>query len=99
MKRKQNGKNDAAGIYAQMTKGVHATEQGFDGEDSELTSRNDGSTNQNSKKLQQWRVSAWERRLSELADYRKIHGHCKCSLQLQQKHPVGCVGRNAETAI
>jgi hypothetical protein len=55
--------------------------------DSEQTSRNDGSANKHSQKLstskpassasiQQWRVSAWEGRLSELADYCKIHGHC-----------------------
>jgi hypothetical protein len=54
---------------------------------SELTSRNDGSTNTYSQKLstlkppsnssgQQGRGSVWEDRLSELAEYRKIHGRC-----------------------
>jgi hypothetical protein len=48
--------------------------------DSEQASRDDGSAN-NSKPPskasgRQWRVSAWEDRLSELADYRNIHGHC-----------------------
>jgi hypothetical protein len=55
--------------------------------DSEQTSRKDGSANKHSKELstskppsnaswQQRRVSAWDGRLSELADYRKLHGHC-----------------------
>jgi hypothetical protein len=55
--------------------------------DSEQTSQDDGSTNEFSQKLstskppsnasgRQWKVSAWEDRLSELAEYRKIHGHC-----------------------
>jgi hypothetical protein len=53
--------------------------------DSEQTSPDDGSTNEHSQKrstseppsnasLQQ--CSAWRDRLSEIADYRKIHGHC-----------------------
>jgi hypothetical protein len=78
-------KNDAKKLCAQMMKGVEATEQGV----GELiqTSRDDGSAIKHSKKLstskpsskasgRQWRDSAWEDRLSELADYRKIHGHC-----------------------
>jgi hypothetical protein len=56
--------------------------------DPEQTSRNDGSAKKPSKKLsalrppsnasrRQSRVStAWKKRISELADYRKIHGHC-----------------------
>jgi hypothetical protein len=55
--------------------------------DSEHTSQNDASANNHSKKLsaskppsnasgRQCRVTAWEDRMSELADYRKIHGHC-----------------------
>jgi hypothetical protein len=55
--------------------------------DSEQTSRNDGSANKHSQKVstskppsnasgRQRRVSAWEDRLSELADYRKIYGRC-----------------------
>jgi hypothetical protein len=56
--------------------------------DSEQTSRDNGSANMHSQKPstseppsnasgRQWKVSAyWKDRLSELADYRKIHGHC-----------------------
>jgi hypothetical protein len=55
--------------------------------DSEQTSRDDGSTNMRSQKVstskpqsnasgRQFSVSAWEDRLSELAEYGKIHGHC-----------------------
>jgi hypothetical protein len=55
--------------------------------DSEQTSRDYGSANTHSQTLstskpppctlgREWRVPAWEDRLSELADYRKIHGHC-----------------------
>jgi hypothetical protein len=53
---------------------------------SEQTSRKDGSANKHSKKGStlkppsnasvRQRLVAWEARLSELADYRKIHGHC-----------------------
>jgi hypothetical protein len=47
--------------------------------DSEQTSRNDGSANKHSKKLstsKQRRISAWDGRFSELADYHKLNGHC-----------------------
>jgi hypothetical protein len=52
--------------------------------DSSQTSQNDGSANKYSQKLSTshpppnaaGRYSAWEDRLSELADYRKIYGHC-----------------------
>jgi hypothetical protein len=51
--------------------------------DSEQTSGNDGSTNTNSQKLLTLKplsnssgVSVWENRLNELAEFRKIHGHC-----------------------
>jgi hypothetical protein len=55
--------------------------------DSKQTSRDDGSPIKHSKKLsaskpssntsgRQYRVSAWEDRFTELADYRKIHGRC-----------------------
>jgi hypothetical protein len=54
---------------------------------SEQTSRDDGSTNKHSQKAstskppsnelgRQLKGSPWEVRLSDLADYRKIHGHC-----------------------
>jgi hypothetical protein len=63
--------------------------------DSEQTSRNDGSANKHSQKLstsqppsnapgRQWRVSAWENRLSELAEYRKIHGHCNVPISYKE---------------
>jgi hypothetical protein len=85
--RERSAKNDAAGKSLQILKGVHATEQDVDGEDSEQTIRNDGYAKTDSQEpstskppsnalRQQLRVSAWEDRLSELADYRKIHGHC-----------------------
>jgi hypothetical protein len=55
--------------------------------DSEQTSRDASSPNKQSQKLstskpssntsgQQYRSTAWEEWLSELTDYRKIHGHC-----------------------
>jgi hypothetical protein len=53
--------------------------------DSEQTSRDDGSANRRSQRLSTSKPpskasgrqgSAWEDRLSELTDYRKIHGHC-----------------------
>jgi hypothetical protein len=61
----------------------------------EQTSRNDGSTNTNSQKIQksksqsnasvrQW-VSAWDDRLCELADYRKIYRHCNVPTGMRYK--------------
>jgi flagellar biosynthesis GTPase FlhF len=47
--------------------------------DQERTSQNDGSANKHSQKASTSKPSSyspWEDRLSELADYRKIHGHC-----------------------
>jgi hypothetical protein len=55
--------------------------------DSNRSSRNNRSANKHSKKRstskptpnaagRQGRYSAWKDRLSELADYRKVHGHC-----------------------
>jgi uncharacterized protein YerC len=80
-------KNDAVGNCAQLMKGDHVTKNNVGSEDSEQTSRDDGSANKHSQKLstskppsnasgQQWRVSAWEDRMIELAAYREIHGHC-----------------------
>jgi hypothetical protein len=57
--------------------------------DSEQASRDTGSVDEYSQKLststapsnasgrRQWKVSAWGDRLSELADFRKSHGHCR----------------------
>jgi hypothetical protein len=64
MKSKRSAENGA---------GVEATGEDIGNEGSEETSREDGSG-------QQWRVSAWEDRLSELASYRKLHGHCNVPL-------------------
>jgi hypothetical protein len=73
--------------------------------DSEQTSRDDGSANKRSQKLsttkppsnasgRQGRVSAWEERLSELADYRKIHGHCNVPSRYSKNTKLGqWVGR------
>jgi hypothetical protein len=83
-------KNDAVGNCAQLMKGDHVIKNDVDSEDSEQTSRDDGSANKHSQKLstskppsnasgQQWRVSAWEDRMIELAAYREIHGHCNVS--------------------
>jgi hypothetical protein len=68
--------------------------------DSKQRSRDDGSTNTHSQKLstmkppsnasgRQWRVSAWEERLSELADYRKIHGHCNVPQKYSENNNLG----------
>ena len=44
--------------------------------DSEQTGRDDGSSNKHTQNRSTSKGTAWEDRLSELADYRKIHGHC-----------------------
>jgi hypothetical protein len=121
VKRKRRGivksarsvKNDAAGEFAQIRKGAHATEEEFGNgdaqvadhckshkglaevaaashpmnSDSKQTNRDDGSAKKHSQKIstskappktsgRRCRVSIWENRLSELAEYRKIYGHC-----------------------
>jgi hypothetical protein len=87
----RSANNDLAGNCAQILKGIHATEQDVGNEDSEETSRDDGSADEYSQKLptskppsngsaQQRRVSAWEDRLCELANYLKIHGNCNVPL-------------------
>jgi hypothetical protein len=78
---------DGVGKCVKILKGVPAPEKDVDSEDSEQTCLDDGSATKRSRKLstskassnasgQQWRASAWDDLLSELADYRKIHGHC-----------------------
>jgi hypothetical protein len=42
-------------------------------------------------------VAAWEDRLNELADYRKIHGHCNVPYNyVHRKHPDGSLGLKAK---
>jgi hypothetical protein len=92
--------NDAVRKCAQILEGLHATEQDADSEDSEQTSRNDGSTNTNSQKLstskppsnvsrRQRRASAWEDRLSELANYHKSHGNCNVPQRYSENSKLG----------
>jgi hypothetical protein len=68
--------------------------------DSEQSSRNDGSTNTCSQKLsttkppsnasgRQVKVTTWVERLSELADYRKIHGHCNVPKKYSENTKLG----------
>jgi hypothetical protein len=100
MKSKPSGNNDAAGPCLQILKGVHATEKDVASEDSEQTSRNDGSANEHSNKLstvkppsnasgRQGRVSAWEDHLNELADYHKLYGHCNVPYNYSGKSQLG----------
>jgi hypothetical protein len=75
MKGERRAKKDAAGEYAQILKAVPTIEED---EDLEQTSRDDGSAREHSRKIaisRQW-GALWEDHVSELADYRKIHGHC-----------------------
>jgi hypothetical protein len=64
--------------------------------DSEQTSRDNESTNNHSEKLstseppsnasgRPWKVCAWKDRLSDLVDYRKIHGHCNVSQRCSER--------------
>jgi hypothetical protein len=68
--------------------------------DSGQTSRNDGSANKHSQKPStskppsnasrlQLSVFTWESRLSELADYRKIHGHCNVPQHYSENIQLG----------
>jgi hypothetical protein len=69
--------------------------------DSEQTSQNDGSANKHSQKpstskppsnssRRQWRgASAWKDRLTELAHYRKIHGHCNVPQRYSKNPKLG----------
>jgi hypothetical protein len=76
--------------------------------DSEQTSRNDGSANTHSQKLsttkpptkasgRKGRVTAWEQRLSELADYLNIHGHCNVPKRDGKKTKLGTWVANQRT--
>jgi hypothetical protein len=47
----RSGKSDTGGECAQIVKGVQATQKDVGSEDSEQTSRNDGSANKHSQKL------------------------------------------------
>jgi hypothetical protein len=68
--------------------------------DSEQTSRDDGSANKHSQQLspselpssasgRRWRVTAWKGRMSELADYSKIHGHCNVPHNYSENAKLG----------
>jgi hypothetical protein len=78
-----NGENDAVRKCGQILNGLKANEEDVSSEASKQTRRDDGDDGSVSTPKppsnasgRQGRVSAWEDRLSELADYRKIHGHC-----------------------
>jgi hypothetical protein len=73
--------------HTEYHEGIPAAASQTMNSDSEHTSRDDGSPMKHSQKSlpsqsssntsgRQCRVSAWEDWLSELTDYRKIHGHC-----------------------
>jgi hypothetical protein len=90
VKSERSAKKDAAVKCAQIMKGVEATEKDVDSEDAQgadhrehqegIAAAASHPTNSDeppsSASGRQRRVSAREERLSELADYRKIHGHC-----------------------
>jgi hypothetical protein len=89
-----------AGKRAQIVDGVEVIEQEIGSEHSEQTSRDDdGSVNKHSQKLstskpsnasgRQRRVSDWEDCLSELADYRKIRGHCNVPQRYSETPQLG----------
>jgi hypothetical protein len=62
--------------YAQILKGAEATE---------------GNVGSKDASGQQWRhnISIWEGRLSELADYCKIHGHCNVPTSYKENAKLG----------
>jgi hypothetical protein len=65
--------------------------------DSEQTSRDDGSANKHSQKRLTSKLSrpfeskgtAWDFRLSELADYRKVHRHCNVPQKYSENAKLG----------
>jgi hypothetical protein len=57
--------------------------------DSEQTSRDDGSANKRSQKRSTSRGTAWEDRLNELANYRKVHGHCNVPQRYRKNAKLG----------
>jgi hypothetical protein len=91
-------------------KRVEATERAVDSEDSEQTSRDDTSTNKHRQKLstskppsnasaQQYRDSAWEDRLSALACYHNIHGHCNVPRNYGDMSKLGVSGSQTKGTI
>jgi hypothetical protein len=110
MRGERRAKKDAAEECAHILKRVPGSEKDVGSEDSEQTSRDDGSINKHSQKLAISKqpsnacrsgnggVFAWEDRLSELADYHKIYGHCNvpynCSENTKLANWVGTQRRH-----
>ncbi len=71
------GSEDAQAVdHDESHEGIAAAASHPMNSDLEPTSRDDGSANKHSQNRSTSKGTAWEDRLSELADYRKIHGHC-----------------------
>jgi hypothetical protein len=81
MKGQRSAKNITAGNCAQNLKESHTTKKGVGSGDAQVADHREShegitaAAAAAASRLQS-RVSAWDDRLSELVDYRKIHGHC-----------------------
>jgi hypothetical protein len=100
-----SAKNDAAGKCLQIMKGVDATEKDVCSVDAQVADHREShegltaaashpmnsDSEQTSPKLpsRHLTISVWEDRLSELADYRKIHGHCNVPQKYREITQLG----------
>jgi hypothetical protein len=57
--------------------------------DSEQTGRDDGSSDKHTQNRSTSKGTAWEDRLSELADYLKVHGHCNVPEKYSENAKLG----------
>jgi hypothetical protein len=55
----------------------------------EQTGQDDGSANKHPQSRSTSKGTAWENRLNELADYRKVHGHCNVPFRYSENGKLG----------
>jgi transposase-like protein len=86
----EDGSEDAQVVdYDESHEGSAATASHPMNSDTEQTSRDDGSANKHSKIRSTSRLTASEDRLSELADYRNVHGHCNVPQKYSENVKLG----------
>jgi hypothetical protein len=84
------GSEDAQVVdYEESHRGSAATASHPMNSDPEKISRDDGSANKHPQSRSTSKGTAWEDRLNELADYRKVHGHCNVPKRYSENTKLG----------
>jgi hypothetical protein len=88
---KDNGSEDAQAVdHDESHEGIAAAATPPMNSDLKQTSRDDGSANKHSqKRLTSKGTCTWDYRLGELADYRKVHGHCNVPQRYSENTKLG----------